>query len=49
MLRKEKLPVGFKLSCKQKQVGTSVKNEVLGNGTPLQYSCMENPMGGGAW
>ena len=20
-----------------------------GNGTPLQYSCMENPMGGGAW
>ena len=20
-----------------------------GNGDPLQYSCMENPMGGGAW
>ena len=20
-----------------------------GSGTPLQYSCMENPMGGGAW
>jgi len=20
-----------------------------GNGTPLQYSCLENPMGGGAW
>ena len=20
-----------------------------GNGTPLQYSCMENPMDGGAW
>ena len=20
-----------------------------GNGTPLQYSCMENPMEGGAW
>ena len=19
------------------------------NGTPLQYSCLENPMGGGAW
>ena len=19
------------------------------NGTPLQYSCMENPMDGGAW
>ena len=22
---------------------------VCGNGTPLQYSCLENPMGGGAW
>ena len=21
----------------------------LENGTPLQYSCLENPMGGGAW
>ena len=20
-----------------------------GNGTPLQYCCLENPMGGGAW
>ena len=20
-----------------------------GNGTPLQYSCVENPMDGGAW
>ena len=20
-----------------------------GSGTPLQYSCLENPMGGGAW
>ena len=20
-----------------------------GNGTPLRYSCLENPMGGGAW
>ena len=23
--------------------------EVKGNGTPLQYSCLENPMDGGAW
>ena len=22
---------------------------VEGNGTPLQYSCLENPMDGGAW
>ena len=21
----------------------------LSNGTPLQYSCLENPMDGGAW
>ena len=21
----------------------------FGNGTPLQYSCLENPMDGGAW
>ena len=21
----------------------------LGNGTPIQYSCLENPMDGGAW
>ena len=20
-----------------------------GNGSPIQYSCLENPMGGGAW
>ena len=20
-----------------------------GNGNPLEYSCLENPMGGGAW
>ena len=27
------------LSCKSRE----------GNGTPLQYSCLENPMDGGAW
>ena len=32
----------------------SKKNKVYcisgqGNGTPLQYSCLENPMDGGAW
>ena len=38
--------------------GTSLANYFLlgmllslgeGNGTPLQYSCLENPMDGGAW
>ena len=24
-------------------------SEKEGNGTPLQYSCLENPMDGGAW
>ena len=24
-------------------------SEGEGNGTPLQYSCLENPMDGGAW
>ena len=26
-----------------------VPNHGEGNGTPLQYSCLENPMDGGAW
>ena len=26
-----------------------VINSGEGNGTPLQYSCLENPMDGGAW
>ena len=25
------------------------RNNREGNGTPLQYSCQENPMDGGAW
>ena len=28
---------------------TLTKNILLVNGTPLQCSCLENPMGGGAW
>ena len=26
-----------------------LKNQGSGNGTPLQYSCLKNPMDGGAW
>ena len=29
-------------------ISLSIKNGE-GNGTPLQYSCLENPMDGGAW
>ena len=32
--------VFFGLTCRQKEEG---------NGTPLQYSCLENPMDGGSW
>ena len=33
---------------------TTINMDILihigeGNGTPLQYSCLENPMDGGAW
>ena len=30
-------------------LGTSEKWGGEGHGTPLQYSCLENPMDGGAW
>ena len=30
-------------------LGEVDRNNGEGNGTPLQYSCLENPMGGGAW
>ena len=29
--------------------GTGSTHSREGNGTPLQYSCLENPMDGGAW
>ena len=32
-----------------KNVQTTAQLHSKGNGTPLQYSCLENPMGGGAW
>ena len=39
---------------KSNTVSPSICHEVIGpdgegNGTSLQYSCLENPMGGGAW
>ena len=35
----------------KKQEKSPINNLTLGegNGTPLQYSCLENPMDGGAW
>ena len=30
-------------------MGLTKRHSGEGNGTPLQYSCLENPMDGGAW
>ena len=27
----------------------AIRREIEGNSSPLQYSCLENPMDGGAW
>ena len=40
--------------CRNPEVGKLNKKTIEtsvgeGNGTPLQYSCLENPMDGGAW
>ena len=39
---------GYKIS-KQKYLAFLYTNNGEGNGTPLQYSCLENLRGGGAW
>ena len=31
------------------KLGSPSLNNGEGDGTPLQYSCLENPMDGGAW
>ena len=46
---------GWELRSHKPKVSTSYKRTGLeepvgeGNGTPLQYSCLENPMDGGGW
>ena len=30
-------------------IGTPMVNSGKGNGTPFQYSCLENPKDGGVW
>ena len=34
---------------RRKSLRPYMREEGEGNGTPLQYSCLENPMDGGAW
>ena len=55
------LPLWFELMGSQETISESVQLEILnlelgrgtcrgeGSGTPLQFSCLENPMDGGAW
>ena len=40
---------GGELSVLLHHLGCSPFHFGEGNGTPLQYSCLENPMDGGAW
>ena len=43
---------GKELACNAGDTGlipVSGKSPGEGNGNPLQYSCLENPMDGGAW
>ena len=46
-------PLSFQLfeavSCEKKKKSGSERSPGEGNGNPLQYSCLENPMDGGAW
>ena len=41
--------VGYNMNNNMKHQGFLGSTKVKGNGTPLQYSCLENPMDGGAW
>ena len=34
---------------KMEKMQESINKDREGNGTPLQHSCLENPMDGGAW
>ena len=37
------------VSCRRRDVGARTVKRGEGNGTPLEYSYLENPMDGGAW
>ena len=41
-----------RLACNARDLGSISglgRSPGEGNGNPLQYSCLENPIGGGAW
>ena len=45
----EKVAQFWKFSASQQKMMLPIQLSREGNGTPLQYSCLENPMAGGAW
>ena len=52
MLKNSGFQVGKESTCNAGDVGSipgSGRHPGEGTGNPLQYSCLENPMDGGAW
>ena len=44
-----RMHLNLKLSFKNNHLHMNIYSGGEGNGTPLQYSCLENPMGREAW
>ena len=40
---------GWEGGLRGRDIAIRIADSGEGNGTPLQYSCLENPMDGGAW
>ena len=40
---------GWEGGLRGRDIAIRIADSGEGNGTPLQYSCLENPMGIGAW
>ena len=49
MLECGRKPIYIKITNHNANLGFLLHLDGEGNGTPLQYSCLENPMDGGAW
>ena len=47
--QKHSIHSSYLLGQVEKNLGDTSQTPGEGNGTPLQYSCLENPMDGGAW
>ena len=43
------LPVNAEDTRDSHSIGESGRSPGVGNGNPLQYSCLENPLDRGAW